>query len=360
MPELFGRSMSKQELLSHVGDIRQVAGVRSVELDDGPERGVRAAEVRTGSGLRFLVVFDRGMDIADACWGATPLAWLSPTGVAHPAFFEQPGIGWLRGFHGGLVATCGMSNVGPPAEDAGESFGLHGRASYLPARNVGVVEEWRGEEYVIELSGTLREARVFGENLELRRTLSTSLGSRSIAIRDRVTNLCAEPTPLMLLYHVNLGWPLLDADAEILAARCADEPRDEQAADGKERARVFEAPTPGYKEKVYLRDLPADADGMARIALANRTLSPPLAVVVSYEKEKLPIVVQWKMMGRGTYVCGLEPSTCRVAGRAAARAAGTLSVLGPGETRDFAVQLDVLTSAAEIEAFAASRPTGTE
>jgi len=42
--------------------------------------GCRVAEVRTGSGLTFSVLLDRGMDIGPAAYKGLPLAWVSPTG----------------------------------------------------------------------------------------------------------------------------------------------------------------------------------------------------------------------------------------------------------------------------------------
>ena len=45
MPKLWGRDWTRQELEQRVGDMRQIAGVRLLQLDDGNERGARAAVV---------------------------------------------------------------------------------------------------------------------------------------------------------------------------------------------------------------------------------------------------------------------------------------------------------------------------
>ena len=66
MAKVFGREYTRDELLRRIGDISQVGGVNSVILDDGSARGVRAAEFKTGSGLNFTVLLDRGLDIAEA------------------------------------------------------------------------------------------------------------------------------------------------------------------------------------------------------------------------------------------------------------------------------------------------------
>lgn len=99
MATLFGRQWTRQELLTYVGDISQLGGIRLSTLADGPERGVRAADVRTGGGLNFTVLLDRGMDIGQAEYRGVPLAWVSATGPVAPAFYEPHGTGWLRTFH---------------------------------------------------------------------------------------------------------------------------------------------------------------------------------------------------------------------------------------------------------------------
>ncbi len=353
MPELFGRELTAGEIRERTGDISQVAGARVIELADGPERSVRAVDVRTGSGLRFLVAADRGMDIADASYRGVPLAWISPTGVTHPAHYEEPGLGWLRSFHGGLLVTCGPTYLGEPCTDEGVELGLHGRASNTPAREVSVRQDWddAGEEYAISVSGRVREASVFGPNVELFRTIRTRLGSSTVSVSDRVTNLGWEPAPLMVLYHMNFGWPLVDERAELLLPPCEDVPRDEDARAGLDRARMFEKPTPGSREKVYSRDVPADETGFAHVGVVNRALRPPLGVAVSFRKRELPRLIQWKMMGRGTYVCGIEPANCLVEGRAKERERGTLEFLQPGEAREFELSVSVLDSEEAIGAF---------
>lgn len=349
MPVVFGKRLSAEGLRRYVGDMSQVAGTRPVELADGPERAVRAVEVRSGSGLRFTVLPDRGLDIADAHWKGLPLAWISPTGITGPAYYEEPGMGWLRGFYGGLLVTCGLTSAGAPSVDERTPYGLHGRASNTPASRVATSEEWEGDDYVVTVSGRLRQARVFGENLELSRVIRTSLGAKSIIVRDRVRNLAYEKTPLMILYHINLGFPLVDEDSELIAPACEDRPRDDEAADGAELARGFQPPTAGYKEKVYYRDVPADKEGFARVALVNRRLG--LGLEVAYGKKELPLLVQWKMMGEGHYVVGLEPSNCEVAGRARERERGALEELSPGEERELEVRMSVLSTPDEIASF---------
>ncbi|MDH7486053.1 MAG: aldose 1-epimerase family protein [Anaerolineae bacterium] len=339
MAYLFDRQWSRAELLSYMGDLSQLAGIRLARWDEGVERGVRVAEVRTGAGLDFTVLLDRGMDIGPAAYRGLPLAWLSPAGFAHPAYFEPEGLGWLRTFGGGLLTGCGLTYLGAPDEDEGQALGLHGRLSLLPARHVQVGEAWEGDECSFWVQGEMREARLFGENLRLTRRIIAWLGQTRLAIEDRVENLGATPSPLMILYHINLGFPLLDETCELLAEPHAVRPRDSVAAPGLETWMRFQPPTPGYREQVFYHDLPADAEGWASITLRNPTRR--LSLTVRYQKAMLPNLVQWKMMGEGAYVLGLEPANCRVEGRSKERARGTLQFLAPGEQRDFRVEIAV-------------------
>ena len=349
MPRLFGKSITQADLRARVGNMSQLCGVRLAALADGAEEGVRVAEVRTGSGLDFTVVLSRGMDIATADWCGRSLSWHSPTGIAHPAHFEPEGLGWLRSFYGGLVTTCGLTYAGAPCEDEGESLGLHGRASNLPARRVSVEERWEGDDYVMSVRGQVIEARVFGENVVLDRTITARLGEPSLRINDIVRNAGHERVPHMMLYHINGGYPAIDAGAQLLAPSVEVRPRDAEAEKEQERWADCTAPIAGFAERVYYHRMAPDGDGMVTVALVNRGLGDGFGFYVRYRHTELPKFVQWKMMGAGTYVVGLEPSNCWVGGRAQERASGELQFLQPGEQREYLLEIGVLATAAEID-----------
>ncbi|MEE3193777.1 MAG: DUF4432 family protein, partial [Candidatus Poribacteria bacterium] len=139
MPKLFGRKYCKQQLLELVGDMTQLAGARRAELVEGNERGADLIEVFNASGLCFSVLPGRSLDIASAHYRGMSLCFRSSTGDVGPAFYEPQGYGWMRGFFGGLVTSCGMIFTGHPEvdqEEENEELGLHGRLSFLPAKNV--------------------------------------------------------------------------------------------------------------------------------------------------------------------------------------------------------------------------------
>ena len=351
MARLFGRDWTKRELLERVGDLPQIAGVEPFTYSDGVRDGVKAVRVRSGGGLDYTVLLSRGMDIAHASFNGVPFAWVSQTGMAHPHAFEpqgQPvGRGWLRTFHGGLLTGCGLSNAGASNTDGDESLGLHGYLSHSPAEETGAWTQWTGDEAEIAVEGTLREARVFGENLRLTRKISSPLGGTSLTITDRIENVGWQSSPLMLLYHLNFGWPLVSEDTEIIVpSRTAPEPRDAVAAQGLDRALHLDAPTADYAEQCFFHDPNTDTNGFAHVLMVNRARQ--FAVRIAYDKTVFPFLTEWKMMGRGEYVCGIEPANCRVFGRSTERAEGRLQTIAPGEERIFVTHLTVFDGADAI------------
>jgi hypothetical protein len=348
MPSLFGRSFRKEELRKLVGGLSQVAGIRLVDLADGRVRGMRAADVYTGSGFRFQVLVDRGLDVGAAEHAGRPLAFLHPA-LATPSLQERPGLGWLRTFGGGLVTTCGLDHFGPP-DPEGEGYGLHGRASHLPGENVRVRQDWRGEDYVLEIEGETRQARLFGENLRLERRISTRLGATSLVLDDRVTNEGFRPAPLTVLYHCNLGFPVVSPDSELLVRDRSVRPRDEAARAGLAGHLRFGPPEPGFAEQVFFHEPLPDAEGRAAAAVVNRGLG--FGAFVRWRAAELPVLAHWKMTGEGEYVCGLEPSTHAMAPtRREQRESGAMRELAPGGCVEFRVEIGVLPDAGAVEGF---------
>lgn len=347
MAQLWGREWTKRALLERVGDLDQIAGVEAFTYRDGVRDGVHAVRVRTGGGLEFTVLVSRGMDIAHASFKGVPLAWVSQTSQGHPHGFEPEGRGWLRTFGGGLLTTCGLGNAGAAGEDDGEALGLHGRISHAPAEQHGAWTEWDGDEAQMVVAGTLREAQVFDENLRLVRKITAPLGGNSLRIEDRVENLGWKTSPLMLLYHLNFGWPLVGENTEVMLAARKTEARDAVAEAGIATWNRLHAPHPDYNEQCFFHDAIANNDGTVPVLMINRGGHPlgNVGVQIQYTQAMLPHLTQWKMMGQGEYVCGIEPANCRVLGRARERAAGRLETIAPGEVRHFGVTLSILEGA---------------
>jgi len=345
---LYGREWSRRELEARMGRIEQVSGLRRAVLSEGPEAGVEQIQVRTGAGLEFTVNPSRGLDIGLAEFGGIPLCWLSPNGEAHPAYFDDRDLGWLRTAAGGLLMTCGLTQVGSPGEEDGELLGLHGRAHHTPARQVCAEGRWEGDEYLITIRGQVEETCIFGTHLRLQRTITSHLGQNAIFIHDLVENPGFEPAPHMLLYHFNFGFPLLCEDTHITFPSRRVVPR--EAGLSLQGLEGWQAPQVACSEHVYYHeDLIADPNGWVEVCIHNPQFPlpggqarRPLSVRLAWEKQNLPELVQWQMQGEGMHVLGIEPANCRVGGRIAERARGTLVMLEPGESREYRLRIRLL------------------
>jgi hypothetical protein len=358
MPELDGVRYSRAELLRRTGRLEQVAGVRLVTLGDGVERGVRVLEFRTGSGLSFEVLVDRAFDIGRCEYAGRSLAWSSPTGFVGPWYFEAEEFGFFRSFGAGLLTTCGLDHAFGPEEDtaeqyrypgkATERYGLHGRISNTPGRLVAYGERWDGDDCTLHAEGEVVQAAVFGEQLLLHRSIEARVGESRLSIRDRVANLGHHPTPHMFLYHVNIGWPIVDEAAELVAPVLDVAPRGDYSADDYQR---LGGPVAGFLEQAFEQRLAAETDGLVPVGVVNRAIG--LGAYQVFNQRELPYHVVWKMLGEATYVVGIEPSTNRLDGRLGARSRGELIELEAGESRTYSLELGALVGADAIDQFQA-------
>jgi hypothetical protein len=192
----------------------------------------------------------------------------------------------------------------------------------------------------MEIKGVMEEVSVFGPKLRLTRTIKTKLGENKLFIQDKVENIGFEKSPLMIIYHFNLGYPFLDEGAKIVVNETSIIPRDEEAAKGLAEAKKISAPQPGFKEQVFYFDLPANETGWAEVRLVNE--KQKLQFYLRYEKKNLPRFIEWKMMGTGEYVLGLEPANCYPEGRSKEKERGTLVEIAPGEVIAFNLEVGVL------------------
>ena len=349
---ILGGSLSKRELERRTGNLRQIGGTRHFELSAGRAKGVAAIEVDTGSGLVFTVLPGRGLDIADCTFRGTNLVYLTPGGIAHPAFYDPEGFEWLNTFFGGLLTTCGLTYFGDPERDGEQELGLHGRYAGLAAAVVRDNSRWEGDEYRIEISGTVEQCALFGDKLRLERSITTALGCRHLRIRDRVENFGFRASPLTVLYHINCGFPLLDVSSRLHLSSVDIEPYDAHAESHLGDVLRFSAPRPGFQGQDFLHTMAADSDGYALAALVNPRLQGGLGLYLRFRTDSLPYLNEWKMLDEGDYVVGIEPVNTKVVGRGTLKREKRLPWIEPGECRDMEVEIGVLEGSREIEDFA--------
>lgn len=340
MPTLFGSRISRQQLLRRIGDLSQVAGVTPSTFSDGWTRGVRRLEVRTGSGLRYDVLLDRGADIGACEIDGMSLCWMPPMRLPGPWYYEPRDDGWLRTGLGGLFNTAGLTHVGTPIDDEipeyrrpgnpSEHFGVHGRAAHIPAELVSSGADWTGDECDLHVTARVRQAAAYGENLVLTRTYSSRVGESAITISDEIVNEGFNRTYFEMLYHFNVGYPLLDDGAHMDARvkRFLASLFDPTSGGGD----FFRYPAPqrDYTLRSAEFELEPDADGLDRVTVINPGLRGGLALELSWEHQRLPIFHSARVISEGLYFVGVEPSTNQF-GRQEQKRLGLLRALEPGE-----------------------------
>jgi hypothetical protein len=345
MAELYGKHMTRDEILRRVGRIDAIAGAKRAVLSDGPQRGLPATFVRTGSGFDFTVLEGRGLDISWAGFRGVPLCYRSTVGDKNAAHFEYSGMGFLRSFYGGLLTTCGLTQVGAPGVDNGEELGLHGRFTATPAERVCVRESWEGDDYVIRISGRIVEAGCMKGCITCQREIVTQLGANELAITDVVTNEGFETMPHMMLYHVNAGWPVLSSTSRLFAPIVKTSPNDEHSARFVDECTRFAEPQPGFREQNFQHTMQPDDDGYVTVSLANEEFDGGvIGIWLRYQFAELMHFNQWKMLAAGTYVVGIEPGNCLCQGRVRERELGTLKHLEPGQRVEYKLTLGVVTT----------------
>ena len=229
-----------------------------------------------------------------------------------------------------MLTTCGLTYIGGPVTDGDEQLGLHGRYSTIPARQVADLSEWVGDEYNIRIKGIVEEGVIFGNKLRLERQISTIQGYNKIIISDKITNFGSQPSPYTILYHMNLGYPLLSEDAELIIDPAQTLPRDSVASEGMKDFKHFSRPQPGFKEQVFFHSMKTDGSGYSSVSLQNKKQG--IALTIKFDAVRLPYLTQWKMMGVGDYVLGLEPCNVPPKNRKVLRDEKILPLLEPGES----------------------------
>jgi hypothetical protein len=324
-------------------------------LSDGVERGVRMLEFRTGSGLRFTVLVDRALDIADCDYRGMAIGWHSPAGFKHPGLTEyegEGGLAWLRSFSG-LMMTCGLDHIlfmyDEPADHyvygprKTVSHSIHGRIATIPARLTGYGERWNGDSCTLWCEGVVSQGTVFGEDLQLVRRIEVDVGSDEIRIHDEVSNRGFYRTPHMYCYHINVGHPVLSEGSRYLApvkdvvwaAHAGDAYRKQEAG-----YRRLSGPRENFHEQVWQHETAADGAGETPVAVVNDALG--LGFEVTTRKDQFPCMFEWQNFQAGQYALGIEPATNHVLGHRAARERGELIWLNHGDTRRYDTTFRIL------------------
>ena len=304
-----------------IGHPAQIYGVEEYRLQGGRGDGMHMLNVRNGKGLDFWISASRAADISRITFNGANCGYFAPCGYVAPEHYDKDGLGFLKSFTAGFITTCGLSAVGAPCEDDGESLGLHGTISNTPCENIG---HWIADDG-IHIKAIIRDAAIFARKLILEREYVVSLDKNEIKMTDKVKNIGSSDSPYQILYHCNMGYPLLDVDSEITIPAKKIIPQNDHAATGLDVCHKCEQPQADYSEMCFYHEMEGEASAEIYSPKVNKGLK------MEYNADLLPYFTQWKMMGEYDYVMGFEPANCLPEGRAKMREKGILKTLKAGE-----------------------------
>lgn len=309
----------------YIGHPFQMYGVQEMRLVGGKADGMRMLSVKNARGLCFMISLDRGGDISQLSFKGDNYGYFAPCGYVAPQYYDNKGMGFLKSFTAGFFTTCGLTAVGSPCEDGGEELPLHGTVSNTPCENVC---HWVEEEE-IHIKLWVRDASLFSHQLLLEREYVCPIYENVIHMTDRITNIGSVETPLEVLYHCNMGYPLLSEKMLLSVPSEKVTARNAFAQSGLENCLVMEKPKAGCEEMCFYHKLSGDAT----VSVFNPEIQKGLEI--RYHAQELPCFTEWKLMGEHEYVLGLEPGNCLPDGRKEMREKGMLEFLKPKEEKQY-------------------------
>ena len=277
----------KKNIIKKLGNTKQLVSAYDFTVNDGAARG-----------KRLILVNNNRLEVCFNADNALDIAWVKYCGV-NISFLAKNGINTNEGvfgerFDGGFLYTCGLDNLS--SIEKGEA--IHGSLHLRKAQNVNYVVD---EDKII-VSGEILTTKLFGKNLLLKREYTVT--DKDIQIRDTVINKGYTNVEYVLLYHINYGYPFLDAGLKLEFDNL-----ESIAANATPKENIPLAKTITDPKDVGLEDLFYHYLKDGKVKLTNENLK--IKCEMSYDIEKLPILVQWKNLYSGDYVLGIEPSTTR-------------------------------------------------
>lgn len=269
-----------------ISNFQQVASIRRYTLTEGIGKGLEVLDCDNGK-IRFLLNVSKACDIMQLYHEGQNMSFVSKNG------FTKREIPFLNRFEGGMLYTCGLDSVG-----GREGFELHGTLHNIPAEIIRAECNENG----IVVEAIIRDTALFGKNLVLKRKIFTAIGGDSITLEDTLINEGYKAEEYCLLYHINVGYPMLDDGAKVVADVESYTPRTAWAKQNEGTMYEMNAPIPNQEETCYFLNLKKP-----EISLVNEKIGKKFTI--SYSGDTLPHFVEWKSMASGDYALGLEPCT---------------------------------------------------
>ena len=269
-----------------ISNFQQVASIRRYTLTEGREKGLDVLDCDNGK-IRFLLNVSKACDIMQLYHEGQNMSFVSKNG------FTKREISFLKRFEGGMLYTCGLDSVG-----GRDGYELHGTLHNIPAE---IIRAECNENGII-VEAIIRDTALFGKNLVLKRKIFTEISGDSITLEDTLCNIGYKEEEYCLLYHINVGYPMLDNGTKVIADVESYTPRTAWAKQNETTMYAMNDAVPNQEETCYFLKL-----SKPEIALVNEKIGKKFTV--SYSGDTLTHFVEWKSMASGDYALGLEPCT---------------------------------------------------
>ena len=147
---------------------------------------------------------------------------------------------------------------------------LHGAVDNIPAERL----LWDMDDERIWVKAVMRHAQIFAEKLILTRTITCSKKTNEITVTDEIENVGGEASPVMILYHMNMGYPMLSEAAELYIPAAAVTPRNAHAAEDLDTWSKVLTPTPALRSSAIITRLAANPALPPSSTMTAATASP--------------------------------------------------------------------------------------
>lgn len=313
----------------YIGHTSQLCCVEEVRLVGGKGDGMRLLQVRNATGLEMTICADRCADIYRLIFQGQNMGYFSPSGYVSPCYYDDKGNGFLKSFTAGFLTTCGLTAVGAPCMDEGEELPLHGTIGNTPCERIW----WEEDDENIYVRAFINDSALFARKLYLKRTIVIGKNENRFTIKDTIENQGDIQSPAMIMYHMNIGYPLLSENTVVGIPSVSVKPRNKHAAKDLSACCKMLPPTAGFEEQCYFHSFATEG----KASVYNPDIRKGLTI--SFDPNTLDHFTEWKMMGYRDYVLGLEPGNCNPDGRDVMRQNGMLKFLDPGECRTYEVNV---------------------
>lgn len=287
---------------NYLANLDTVCGAAKFTFAEGKAKGMDCIIAYNGV-LNIYLVPDRGLDIYRLEYRGVNYAFISKNGEVNPSLMGSEGMKFMNAFPGGFLYTCGLNNCMGPDIINGVGVPQHGSYTYLPAENIVIRTFEKDASLYVEVVGTIRYSALFGANIEVKRTITLEYNQPRFTLKDEITNRSAAKDSYLIMYHHNIGYPLLNGNSDLWI----DSTDVDIFASGSDLGRItkFEYPQPRKKEEVFIHTIGEGFKPHASLTNGKNK------VVISWDSEKLPYMVQWKSMASQDYACGIEPTVSK-------------------------------------------------